>query len=79
QLQATLSWIPSGRGESLFAAAGEGSAAEALTALLIQARREIYHQYPNITLEFPVSQFDDAIQAAGFKPLRTLIWMQATS
>ena len=78
-LQATLSWIPSGRGESLFAAAGERSAPEALTALLIQARREIYRSYPHITLEFPVSQFDDAIQAAGFKPLRTLIWMQATS
>ena len=79
QLQATLSWIPTGRGESLFAAAGERSAPEALTALLIQARREIYQQYPHIVLEFPVGQFDDAISAAGFKPLRTLIWMQATS
>lgn len=79
QLHATLSWIPLGRGESLFAAAGEGSAPEALTALLIQARREIYQQYPNIFLEFPVSAFDVAIHAAGFKPLRTLIWMQATS
>ncbi len=79
QLQATLSWIPNGRGESLFAAAGERSDPEALTALLIQARREIYHLYPNIALEFPVSEFDDAIRAAGFKPLRTLIWMQATS
>lgn len=79
QLHATLSWIPLGRGESLFAAAGEGSAPEALTALLIQARREIYQQYPNIFLEFPVSPFDGAIHAAGFKPLRTLIWMQATS
>lgn len=78
-LQATLSWIPTGRGESLFAAAGERSAPEALTALLIQARREIYQQYPNIALEFPAGQFDDAITAAGFKPLRTLIWMQATS
>ncbi len=78
-LQATLSWIPTGRGESLFAAAGERSAPEALTALLIQARREIYQQYPNIALEFPVGQFDEAIRAAGFKPLRTLIWMQATS
>lgn len=79
QLQATLSWIPNGRGENLFAAAGPRSAPEAMTALLIQARREIYHLYPNIALEFPVSEFDDAIRAAGFKPLRTLIWMQATS
>ena len=78
-LQATLSWIPTGRGESLFAAAGEGSAPEALTALLIQARREIYQQYPHILLDFPVGQFDDAIRAASFRPLRTLLWMQATS
>ncbi len=79
QLQATLSWIPTGRGESLFAAAGERSDPDALTALLIHARREVYHLYPNIALDFPTSPFDDAILAAGFKPLRTLIWMQATS
>lgn len=79
KLLATLSWIPTGRGESLFAAAGERSDPEALTALLIQARRELYHIYPHISLEFPASLFDDAIQSAGFKPLRTLIWMQATS
>lgn len=78
-LQATLSWIPNGRGESLYAAAGEKSDPEALTALLIQARRELFHVHPKIALEFPVSKFDDAIRAAGFKPLRTLIWMQATS
>ena len=78
-LQATLSWVPNGRGESLFAAAGERSAPEAITALLIQARRELYHHYPQLVLEFPVGPFDEAILAAGFKPQRTLIWMQATS
>ena len=78
-LLATLSWIPTGRGESLFAAAGERSDPEALTALLIQARRDLHYSHPSISLEFPVSEFDDAIHAAGFKPLRTLIWMQATS
>lgn len=78
-LEATLSWIPSGRGEGLFAGAGDRSDPDALTALLIQARRELYQQYPHILLEFPVSRFDDAIRAAGFKPLRTLVWMQATS
>ena len=63
----------------LFAATGERSDPEALTALLIQARRDLHYSYPSISLEFPVSEFDDAIHAAGFKPLRTLIWMQATS
>ena len=79
ELLATLSWIPTGRGESLFAAAGERSDPEALTALLLQARRDLYHSYPQISLEFPAGNFDDAIHAAGFKSLRTLIWMQATS
>lgn len=78
-LLATLSWIPTGRGESLFAATGERSDPEALTRLLLQARRDLYHLYPSISLEFPAGEFDDAIQAAGFKPQRTLIWMQATS
>lgn len=77
-LLATLSWIPNMRGEGLFAGAGAGSDPEALTALLIRARRELYHLYPSISLEFPVGEFDDAIRAAGFKPLRTLLWMQAT-
>ena len=78
-LLATLSRIPTGRGESLFAATGERSDPEALRALLTQARRDLSRSYPHISLEFPASLFDDAIQAAGFKALRTLIWMQATS
>lgn len=78
-LLATLSWIPTGRGESLFAATGEKSDPEALTALLLQARRDLRPFYPHIALEYPTGDHDDAIRAAGFKPLRTLIWMQATS
>lgn len=77
-LLATLSWIPNGRGDGLFAAAGERSDPEALTALLLHARRDLHYSYPHIALEFPAGLFDDAIQAAGFKSLRTLIWMQAT-
>ena len=79
QMEAALSWIPSGRGESLFAATSEQSDPAALTALLLQARRELSHFHPNIALEFPSSEFDGAILAAGFKSVRTLIWMQATS
>ena len=78
KMEAALAWIPYGRGESLFAATGEGSDPDALTALLLQARRELSHSYPNIALEFPAGEFDSAIRAAGFKSLRTLIWMQAT-
>jgi ribosomal protein S18 acetylase RimI-like enzyme len=77
-MEATLAWIPYGRGESLFTAAGERSDPAAVTALLLQARRELAHAHPNIALEFPAGEFDGAILAAGFKALRTLIWMQAT-
>jgi ribosomal protein S18 acetylase RimI-like enzyme len=76
--EAALAWIPSGRGEALFAATDERSRPEALTALLLQARRDLHYSHPNLVMEFPSSAFDEAIQAAGFRPLRTLIWMQAT-
>jgi len=79
KFEAALAWIPYGRGESLFVAAGEESNPNALTALLLQARRELTHSHVTISLEFPTGKFDNAIGAAGFKPLRTLIWMQATS
>jgi hypothetical protein len=77
--EAFLAWIPSGRGESLFAAAGERSDPEALTALLLKARRDLSRFYPRVQMEFPAGQFEQAIQNAGFQSLRTLIWMQATS
>jgi GNAT superfamily N-acetyltransferase len=79
EMEAALAWIPYGRGESLFAAIGERSDPDALTSLLLQARRELTRSYPTLALEFPEGEFDNAIQAAGFKSLRTLIWMQATS
>jgi ribosomal protein S18 acetylase RimI-like enzyme len=78
KMEAALAWIPYGRGESLFVAADERADPDALTALLLQARHELFHLYPSIALDFPVSEFDGAIQAAGFKANRTLIWMQAT-
>jgi len=76
--QAALSWIPSGRGESLFAATSERSEPEALTSLLLQARRDLSYSHPKIVLDFPAGEFTAAIQSAGFKEIRTLIWMQAS-
>ncbi len=78
-LEATLAWIPLGRGEALFAGTDEGSDPEALVALLLRARRELSQLYPNIIMDYPSGKFDGAIQSAGFRALRTLIWMQATS
>jgi GNAT superfamily N-acetyltransferase len=78
KMEAALAWIPYGRGEALFAAAGAESDPDAVSALLFAARRELCHTYSSIALEFPAGRFDDAIRAAGFKSMRTLVWMQAT-
>ena len=76
-LLATLTWIPQGgRSESLYAAVEAGSSSEALTSLLIHARRTIsYH--PQLTMEYPAGEMIASISAAGFKPRRTLLWMRA--
>jgi predicted GNAT family acetyltransferase len=78
ELLATLTWMPQGgRAESLFAATGPtGASSEALTALLIHARRTITYP-PYLTLEYPAAEMTEAIRAAGFNPRRTLLWMRA--
>jgi ribosomal protein S18 acetylase RimI-like enzyme len=77
ELLATLSWMPQGgRSESLFAATGSNANhAEALTSLLIHARRTITYP-PYLTLEYPTGEMTEAISAAGFRQRRTLIWMR---
>jgi ribosomal protein S18 acetylase RimI-like enzyme len=77
KLLATVSWVPqASRSESIYAAAGFGFESEALTALLINAQRTITFSQ-RLTLEYPADEMSDAIRAAGFKPLRTLLWMRA--
>jgi len=75
-IEAALAWVPSGRGESIFLAAGPGSDPDASTLLLLHVRRDLSHHL-HITMEFPSGEFDRAIHAAGFKATRTLIWMEA--
>ena len=76
QLQATLTWMPHGsRSESLFAATDETSDPEALTQLLIHARRALSNS--RLSLDFPAGEMTEAIMEAGFKPRRTLMWMKA--
>jgi hypothetical protein len=78
ELLATLAWMPQGsRAESLFAATDSTSmSSDALTALLIHARRSITYP-PSLTLDYPADEMTDAIRAAGFQPRRTLLWMRA--
>jgi ribosomal protein S18 acetylase RimI-like enzyme len=77
ELLATLAWMPhGGRAESLYAATGPGKeGSEALTSLLIHARRSITYP-PYLTLDYPTDEMTDAILAAGFQPRRTLLWMR---
>jgi ribosomal protein S18 acetylase RimI-like enzyme len=76
QLQAVLSWTPNGaRHEPLWLALGPDSAPEAVTRLLVYARRELGRR--KFVLEHPAGRADESIRAAGFLPRRTLIWMRA--
>lgn len=79
EFQAALACLPDGYGSALFAAVGEQSDPVALAAVLIQARRDLFHLYSRISLDFPSGRFDAAIRDAGFAASRTLVWMQATS
>lgn len=78
-LLATVSWMPrGGRSESVYAAVPPATSpihAEALTQLLIHARRALA-PYTTLTLEYPAGEMSEAITAAGFKARRTLIWMK---
>lgn len=75
-LQAVLAWTPNGsRHEPLWLALGTDSAPEAATSLLVHARGELGKR--KFILEHPVGPADESIRAAGFSPIRTLIWMRA--
>ncbi|MBI5298068.1 MAG: GNAT family N-acetyltransferase [Chloroflexi bacterium] len=76
RLEAALAVVPSGREpNALWLAADPRSRPEALTSLLLHARRNLTG-HPHLTLDYPSGQADDAIRAAGFSAQRTLIWME---
>ena len=77
KLHAVLSWTPGGsRREPLWLALGEDSDPEAVTRLLVQARRELGAR--KFILDHPSGPaVDESIRAAGFRAERTLVWMSA--
>ncbi len=76
ELLATLTWMPQGgRSESLYAATGEISNGQALTQLLLHVRRALSNQ-SSLSLDYPAGEMTEAIQAAGFRARRTLLWMR---
>jgi GNAT superfamily N-acetyltransferase len=75
-LLATLSWMPhGGRLDSIYAGTGTDSSPEALTQLLVHARRTLSSR-TTLSLDYPAGEMTDAISAAGFKARRTLLWMK---
>ena len=78
QPQAVLSWLPArGHSDALWAALAPDADPSALTALLLHARRQGRPRRA-LQLELPDGLYGEAIQAAGFEKLRTLVWMRAS-
>jgi len=79
KLIATVSWLGTTRPtDVLWAATPPNGDAAGLKSALEAACRELANQR-RLTVEYPAGEMVEAIQSAGFKPQRTLIWMCATS
>ncbi len=79
KLLATISWLGTTRPtDLLWAATPPNGDAAGLRSALEAACRELANQR-RLTIEHPAGEMVEAIQAAGFRPQRTLIWMCATS
>ena len=76
RLSAMLSWqsMPD-HGDRLWAAVPQEGGERALTALLLNARRNLPWRQ-NLTLDYPAGEYDDSIVTAGFHLQRTLLWMK---
>ncbi len=74
---AVVSWqAVMGRSDRLWAAVPPQGSEDALTALLLHVRHQLYWR-EKISLEFPAGQYNASIEAAGFHPHRTLLWMKS--
>ena len=73
---AMLSWqAMAGMNDRLWVSAPPQGSEAALTALLLYARRNLPWRQ-NLMLDYPAGEYSAAIQAAGFQPARTLLWMK---
>jgi len=71
-----VSWrAMGGRTNQLWVAIPPEGNENMLTALLLHARQELFWR-EKISLDFPAGQYNACIEAAGFHPLRTLLWMK---
>jgi GNAT superfamily N-acetyltransferase len=74
---AVISWqAMAGRNNRLWIAIPQEGNKDTLTGLLLHVRRALAWR-EKINLDFPAGLYRDAIEAAGFHPQRTLIWMKS--
>ena len=77
KLEGVLACIQAfGRPDHLWAAFPERPDLDAITNLLLHARRALTHSR-SVTMEYPAGLADEAIAASGFSAQRTLVWMEA--
>jgi ribosomal protein S18 acetylase RimI-like enzyme len=75
-LSAILSWqAMTEKNDRLWAAVPPEGSEHALTALLINARRSLPWRQ-TLILDYPAGEYSTSIEAAGFHPQRTLLWMK---
>jgi ribosomal protein S18 acetylase RimI-like enzyme len=73
---ASLSWqAMADQNDRLWAAVPPVGSEHALTALLLHARRALPWR-KTLTLDYPAGEYNESIEAAGFHPQRTLLWMK---
>ncbi len=75
-LSAVLSWqaMPD-KNDRLWAAVPSEGGGQALTTVLLEARRKLPWRQ-TLMLDYPAGEYATYIEAAGFNPLRTLLWMK---
>jgi hypothetical protein len=74
---AVVSWqAMTGRNNRLWIAIPQEGNKDTLTGLLLHVRCALAWR-EKINLDFPAGMYQDAIEAAGFHPQRTLIWMKS--
>ena len=77
RLQCVLSWqAMNGSSDHLWAAVPPEGSGQSLTVLLTAVRRSLAWR-PLLSLDFPSGECQAEIEAAGFQPHRTLLWMKA--
>ena len=73
---AVLSWRSiAGQEDRMWVAVPPEGSERAITALLLHARRILAWRQA-ITLDFPAGEYSAALDAAGFRPRRMLLWMK---